>query len=238
MLKYQVISNEIRKRITTGQYQPKTMIPDQKQLAAEFGVSMITIKKALDGLAREGLIYKKSGLGTFVLGKIPLGDKYDSPANAFDGLSSQQGKGQISTEVIKFAPVFPSLVVAEKLDCTVSDTVYEIVRLRRLNGAPFILEHTFMPVRLVKNLTEDVIKKSIYQYMHKQLHLKFGGAYRKIHAAIATPYDIKYLGADKQTPMLEVEQVVWLENGDNVEYSKSRNLYNRRSYTVIDVNDF
>lgn len=238
MLKYQAIASEIRRRILTGQYPPKTMIPEQKQFAAEFDVSMITIKKALDGLAREGLIYKKSGLGTFVLGKIPLGGEYDSPANAFDGLSNQQGKDNVSSEVIKFAPVFPTADVAEKLDCNVSETVYEIVRLRRLNNIPFILEHTFMPVRLVPNLTEEVLKESIYQFMHKQLHLKFGGAYRKIHAAIATPYDIKYLGAKEQTPILEVEQVAWLTNGDNVEYSTSRNLYDQRSYTVIDVNDF
>ncbi len=38
--------------------------------------------------------------------------------------------------------------------------------------------------------------------------------------------------------MLEVEQVVWLTNGENVEYSTSRNVFDQRSYTVIDVNDF
>lgn len=238
MLKYQAIANEIRERILNGIYPPKTMIPDQKQFATEFGVSMITVKKSLDQLAREGLIYKKSGMGTYVLGKIPLGSKFDSPANAFDGLSSQQGNEHVTSKVIKFELAFPDDKVAEKLECEKSDAVYDIVRLRSLDGSPFILEHTYMPVKLVPNLTEEILLNSIYQYVHKQLGLKFGGAYRQIHAALPTQYDIEYLDAQETTPILEVEQVVWLTNGDNIEYSTSRNLYNKRSYTVIDVNDF
>jgi GntR family transcriptional regulator len=38
--------------------------------------------------------------------------------------------------------------------------------------------------------------------------------------------------------MLEVEQVVWLANGKYVEYSKSRNVFNTRAITVVDINNF
>lgn len=238
MKKYQVIANTIRKRILSGVYPPKTMIPDQKQFAEEFDVSMITVKKALDGLAREGLIFKKSGLGTFVLGKIPLGGTYDSPANAFDGLSAQQGTDRVDSVPLTFELAFPTPAVAEKLDCKTSEPVYDILRLRKLDGKPFILEHTYMPVRLVPDLTDGILKGSIYHYIHEDLKLAFGGAYRQIHASEPTDQDRQYLNAGEHTPMLEVEQVVWLANGENVEYSTSRNVFDQRSYTVIDVNDF
>ena len=238
MKKYQVIANQIRERILSGVYPPKTMIPDQKQFAEEFDVSMITVKKALDGLAREGLIFKKSGLGTFVLGKIPLGDAADSPANAFDGLSAQQGADHVESVPLLFELAFPTAEIAEKLDCKTSEPIYDILRLRKLNGKPFILEHTYMPVRLVPDLTKEILTTSIYQYIHNDLKLVFGGAYRKIHASEPTELDQQYLDAGEHTPMLEVEQVVWLTNGENVEYSTSRNVFDQRSYTVIDVNDF
>ncbi|MDC7953117.1 UTRA domain-containing protein [Liquorilactobacillus mali] len=51
-------------------------------------------------------------------------------------------------------------------------------------------------------------------------------------------YDKKYLNAKETDPMLEFEEIVWLNNGKNIEYATSRNRYDKRSYTVLDVNDF
>ena len=99
------------------------------------------------------------------------------------------------------------------------------------------LVHTRKEVT-VPDLTKKILTQSIYQYIHNDLKLVFGGAYRKIHASEPTELDQQYLGAGEHTPMLEVEQVVWLTNGENVEYSTSRNVFDQRSYTVIDVNDF
>ncbi len=48
-----------------------------------------------------------------------------------------------------------------------------------------------MPVHLVPNLTEDILHNSIYNYLHHDLKLKFGVAYRKIKAAKADDWDQK-----------------------------------------------
>ncbi|EJE97294.1 transcriptional regulator [Liquorilactobacillus mali KCTC 3596 = DSM 20444] len=46
------------------------------------------------------------------------------------------------------------------------------------------------------------------------------------------------MNAKETDPMLEFEEIVWLNNGKNIEYATSRNRYDKRSYTVLDVNDF
>lgn len=237
MKKYQYVAEKIRQRIEDGTYPPKQLIPNQIELAKEFNVSKITIKNALDHLARAGMVYKKSGLGTYVRDVSALVNEHDAPANAFNGLYRQMGAKHITSKVIKLEVSFPSEQIAKNLGIAKNEPVYEIIRLRLMDKKPFILEHTFMPVRLVPNLTDDILHKSIYHYIHHKLHLHFGGAYRKIHAAKATDYDIQYLGAQKDTPMLEIEQVVWLTTGTNIEYSTSRNLYNTRGYTVVDLNE-
>lgn len=236
--KYQLIANEIKKRILNETYKANELMPEQGKLAKEFGVSKITIKKALDGLARAGLIYKKSGLGTYVLGQTLKMGKLDSPANAFDGLYHQQGKKHIKSKVILFEPEFPSAHVAQKLNITTTELVYNIKRLRIIDGMPFILEHTYMPVSIVPKLPLESIKSSIYSYIHDELNLKFGGAFRKIHSDWSNQDDVKYLETNLKVPMLEVEQVVWLANGKYVEYSKSRNVFNTRAITVVDINNF
>lgn len=236
--KYQLVAEEIRQRIIKGTYQAKQFMPDQNALAKEFDVSRLTIKKALDTLAREGLIYKQSGLGTIVLGMIPIKAANDSPANAFDGMSKQHVGEKIESKIISFKVHFPDEDLQAKLDIAKDEPVYEIERLRILNGDPLILEHTFMPVKLVPGLNEDIMHQSIYGYLHHKLHLKFGGAYRKIRASLPDELDIKYLNAQKTDPILEFEEIVWLNNGENIEYSTSRNRYDKRSYTVLDVNNF
>ncbi|KRM86275.1 GntR family transcriptional regulator [Liquorilactobacillus vini] len=237
-VKYQFVAETIRQRILKGVYKAKSIMPDQNSLASEFNVSRLTVKKALDLLAHEGLIYKQSGLGTIVLGVIPIKAANDSPANAFDGLSQQHTGEKVESKIISFEVHFPNQDLQTKLDIKKDDPVYEIRRLRILNGDPLILEHTFMPVKLVPGLNEDILHKSVYGYLHQQLHLKFGGAYRKIRATLPDKLDIKYLQAQKNDPMLEFEEIVWLNNGENIEYATSRNRYDKRSYTVLDVNDF
>lgn len=236
MKKYELVANAIKQRIMTGEYAPRTLLPNQGDLAAEFGVSKITVKSALDHLARSGLVYKKSGMGTCVLGNTPLIGNHDSAVNAFDGLSAQQGAANVTSKVIKFEVGFPTPKIRKILGLEEKQPVYKIIRLRLLKNEPFIMEHTYMPVYLVPSLSEDVLRNSLYDYIKGKLGIRFGGAYRKINAAVPDEYDQKYLGAKKNTPMLEIEQVVWTTNGINFEYSRSRNLYDKRSYTVVEIN--
>ena len=236
--KYLKVARILQKRIEDGVYKPQTPLPDQKTLAEELHVSRLTVKKALDGLQRKGLVYKESGLGTFVLGPIPIQDKFDSPANAFSGLANLLGSNEVTSDIIEFNVEFPNEDIQHYLKLKSSDPVYNIRRLRRLEGKPLILEHTFMPVNLVPDLNEDILHNSIYNYLHHNLKLKFGVAYRKIKATKADDWDQQYLQAKKDDPILELEQIVWLNNGQPVEYSTSRNRYNERNYVVLETNSF
>ena len=238
MKKYQYVAEKIRKRIEDGTYPPKKLIPNQIELAKEFNVSKITVKNALDHLARAGMVYKKSGLGTYVRDVSALVSAHDAPANAFNGLYHDSGAQHVASKVIKFEVSFPDEHVAKNLGIAKNEPVYEIIRLRLLDQKPFILEHTFMPVRLVPDLTNEILHKSIYQYIHHKLHLKFGHAYRKIRAAKPNEYDKKFLDAKDDDPMLELEQIIWLTNGQPIEYSTSRNRYDTRDYVLLDNNRF
>lgn len=233
--KYEQIAEEIRKRIRDGIYQTKTAIPDQNTLAKEFGVSRMTIKKSLDGLSMAGLIYTRRGDGTYVLGDIPLKIDTNSPAQKHTGLTAELGS-RLSSQVIQFTTIMPTEELMEHLKINHDEPVLNIIRLRLVNKEPYVLEHTYMPKKLMPNLNNRVLKHSIYNYLEKDLNLKLGGAYRKIHADFSNNLDIRYLGSQPNDPILEVEQVAWLQNGIPFEYSFSRNKYDTRSYTVLDIN--
>ena len=236
--KYLAVVQTIVSRIKAGTYQPGDLLPNQQTLANELGVSRLTVKKALDGLERKGIIYKQSGLGTFVSSDIPIRSKIDSPANVFTGLMELMKADNIKSKIIKFSVGFPNKQIQKNLNLTSSEPVYNIIRLRLVDDNPLVIEHTYMPVNLVPNLNTDILHSSIYNYIHQKLKLKFGHAYRKIKATKSDEYDQKYLAAKKDDPMLELEQIVWLTNGKPIEYSISRNRYDKRDYTIIENTRF
>jgi GntR family transcriptional regulator len=64
--KYALIAGSLRQRIARGHWPKDTRLPAAEALAAEFGVSRLTVRQALDILAREGLVEARQGSGTFV----------------------------------------------------------------------------------------------------------------------------------------------------------------------------
>ena len=104
-----------------------------------------------------------------------------------------------------------------------------------IDDKPYILEDTYFVAGLVKDLTEDIIHHSIYDHIRDTLGLKIGGAYRKIHADRSNELDWQELACDQHTPILEVEQVVYLTNGTPFEYSTARSRFDTRSYTITDI---
>ena len=127
------------------------------------------------------------------------------------------------------------LLLACQLNLDENDPVYEIIRLRLLDDEPLVIEHTYMPVSQVPALSKKILEGSIYSYLHKKLHIKFGGVFRRIKADLPDEYDRQYLGASETTPILEIEQIVWTNYGVNIEYSRSRNVYSNRSYIMVET---
>lgn len=232
--KYKQILKTVKKQIIDGKYPAGSMIPDQNTLARDFKTSRMTVKKALDMLAIEGFIYSKRGAGTFVK-KNALAQKDALPVDNYGGLSSQFSKARVKSEPIVFDVTFPTPEIKERLELKQNEPVYEILRLRFVDDEPYALEHTFMPISLIPNLSQEVLFDSIYAYLTKEIHLEIGGAFRKISAEKASKNDLKYLASAETDPILQVEQVVYLQDGRPFEYSISRHPYNgKHAYTIFD----
>ena len=201
MNKYEEIANELRRRIAESEYAEGEMLPDQIALSKEFNVSRMTLKKAIDIIAMEGLVFRKRGVGTFVL-KSALWNTSDSKIDDYTGLSKQFPNKKVESKIILFDIVFPSKELQSLLMIEENDPVYHIKRLRIIDNKPYILEETYFVAGLVQQLTEETIYASIYEYIQQILGLKIGGAYRKIHADLPNELDLLELNCTEGTPVL------------------------------------
>lgn len=239
MVQYKIISKTIEKRISDHVYPPLSKIPTQNELADEFNTSRVTIKKAIDSLIAKGLLVSNRGSGTFVMSN-PLNNQMNFSAKNYMGLTTYMemtsrlgtAKNRLSSVVVKFDSEFPNDRLQKILLLNESQPVYHIIRLRQLDDEPFHLENTYMPIDVIPGINRDILYKSIYAHIQDTLHLKIGSSYRIIRAFKPSNLDIKYLQCKSDDPVLEIEQVVYLDNGIPFEYSRSRHRYDKGGIVI------
>ncbi|MCD7035600.1 GntR family transcriptional regulator [Metabacillus sp. GX 13764] len=234
MVKYEWISNEIRKRIKNGDYCVEQPIPDEVSLAKEFECSRMTMKRALDILVMEGLLYRKRGHGTFIIKSAKQDARVNVVSKETIGLTELLKGKNISSKIIQFGVEFPSEETAAHLAIDAKSPVYHIIRLRVVEGEPYVMEETYMPANLIPGLTEEILYGSIYKHIIQNLGLTIGGSHQKIRASKPNELDKEHLDCKKDDPILEVEQVGFLNTGIPFEYSFARHRYDK--FVFINVN--
>ena len=125
--RYHQIAQTLRERILGGRLAPGTRLDNQRQLAREFSVTLMTLRQALDVLDRDGLIARRHGLGTFIAS--PSVDYDILQLQTFAGDLSAQGE-DVVTRFLRssFAPA--DRRAARELGCRMGQRVFVLERLR------------------------------------------------------------------------------------------------------------
>lgn len=234
MYKYQEISENIRKKIVQGNFKAGEVLPDQNQLAEEFNTTRITIRKAIQALIIEGIVYTKRGAGTFV--RKDYLQNLDDMGNSFDkplGTTHTHPNKKVESKVLKLDARLPNPEEQQRLMISATEPVYVIERVRYIDGKVYSFEHTIMPTAIAE-ITETVLKHSVYHYLTKECGVTISGSHRIVRADKATSKDVQALGVKKDDPVLVIKQVSYLEDGKPFEFSESRFPY-QTSQVVADV---
>ncbi|WP_416327746.1 GntR family transcriptional regulator [[Eubacterium] hominis] len=222
--KYMKVYNAVKQDISRNVYDANDMLPSGEELANLYDCSVLTVKKALDKLVTEGYVVRKRGLGTFVK-KIVQGDA-----------SKNAGVNEIYTtrrDLIR--PGFTSIVerfdiiksdedMAKKLNIQPGDFVYYIIRVRLFHDQPRIVEYTWMPINVIKDLKLKDVEGSIYYYITKVLNLKIQSAHVSINAVRPNDIEKKYLNMKDTDFVCEVLQTAFLDNSQIFEYSIAHHI--------------
>lgn len=235
MLKYEQIALDIQKKINNGQYLPNDQLPLEKEMCIQYNVSRITIKKAMDKLVMNGSVVKRRGAGTFVK-DVDLEEITDiSTSKQFNGFSGSHMGEKIQTKVIDFKVINPSQEIANKLKMEKDDFVYYICRVRYAEDKPCVVEYTYMPIDVISGIKRDMLDGSIYRYIEEDLKLKIKSAHRTVRALIGNDLEKEELNIDDNMPILQVEQIAFLDNGQPFEYSKSSHRGDKFEFKSISV---
>jgi len=235
MAKYEEITENIRNGILSGKYNPNEQLPLEKEMCEYYGVSRITIKKAVDELVIQGLIIKRRGSGTFVKAVGGSDVQELSMAKQFEGFSETNKDKKVSSKIVKFEVIHPTEEIATKLKITCDDFVYYTVRTRYADDEPYVIDYTYMPIGLIPGIKNDILLNSIYNYIEKDLKLKIKSAHRIIRAILPNELEQEWLKIESNFPILEVEQVGFLDNGQPFEYSKAHHRSDKIDFRTVSI---
>lgn len=146
--RYAALATALRHRIVAGEWPPGTPLPAETSLAAEHGVALGTMRRALELLAARGLIERHHGKGTFVRGGL-------AGATMLRFFRFGSGDGEVpQSRVLARQSAVASSEVARRLGIAAGDPVLRLHRLRSLGGQPCLLEEIWLPLPTFEPLLE------------------------------------------------------------------------------------
>jgi len=146
--RYGALAAALRQRVIDGEWPPGTALPAETSLAAEHGVALGTLRRALELLAEQGLIERRHGKGTFVRAGLS-----GAPMLRFFRFGA--GDGEVpQSRILARQSVRASAEVARRLGIARGDPVLRLHRLRSLCGQPRLFEEIWLPLPLFEPLLE------------------------------------------------------------------------------------
>jgi GntR family transcriptional regulator len=217
-LRYRQVADAIRRRIGAGEYSSGAL-ETEAELGRAYGVSRITVRKALELLRSEGIVTSRKGSGwrvavdplRQVLGTFPTVEA----ALRDDGHT-------FSRRILQFSYAVAPADVARRLSMPAADEVLVVRRLNYADEHVFDLVTTWVPADVAAPLSRaDVEAHGVYGSLRAH-GVPVGEVLQTITAAIATPDDAKLLGIHADSPVLVVEQLTTDPNGRPIKLSAHR----------------
>ncbi|PUU87061.1 MULTISPECIES: GntR family transcriptional regulator [Halanaerobium] len=229
---YIQLKNIIEEKIKEEDLNPGDIIPSEKELQQEFGVSRITVRQAIKELENEGLVKKKQGKGTFV--------SFPKLSHELPNLTSFtediEAKGlNPESKIISIEKTIDA-EVAKKLG-TDSQTVFlNIKRLRLINEESVGVHDCYLDTNILNKKAVDEIKEmdnesSLYDII-EDYGINISYADETLEGGISNSYISNLLGIKKEFPLLILERITCTDNDDPFEFVKMYYRADKYKYSI------
>jgi GntR family transcriptional regulator len=182
-------------------------LPTEQTLCDQFGVSRITVRRALADLAEQGYIKRRQGVGSFVREHGPA-DVSSSGRSYMAGLRQSQFETEV--DVVELGTRRPPRTIAQALDT--SGELLHIVRVRRQRrtGEPLMVTDAWLPTELADTLTESALRRAPLYELLAEAGVVVDRVRHEITAEIAGPRNAHLLDMAIGAALLRVNRLVFV----------------------------
>jgi len=228
---YQQIKALLVTGLESGQWQPGQPIPSETELAARFGVSQGTVRKAVDEMAAENLLVRRQGKGTFVATHAEAQTQY-----RFLRLSPDAGvPAALQRRLLDCRRMRAPADVARLLALKAGEAAVQVRRLLLAGSGdaptPVVLDDLWLPGTAFKGLTMERLEAwrgPLYRLFEAEFAVRMIRAEEKIRAVAAAPEEAALFGIPAGAPLLSVERLSYTYGDRPVELR--RGLYHTATH--------
>jgi GntR family transcriptional regulator len=217
---YLQIKTLLESRLDAGEWPPGASIPSENVLAARFGVSQGTVRKAIAALAADNLVVRRQGKGTFVATHT------EEKSSLFRFLRIRRDDGGPEYPDSRLLDVRRGRASAEAarwLDLKPGDPVILLRRVLEFSGEPVVLDEIVLPGGLFKGLTRSraaAYPGSMYSLFETQFGVRMLKAQERLRAAPADVASARILRVRPGDPVLAVDRVTFTYGDRPVEWRR------------------
>lgn len=217
---YKEVKRLLTQSLAEGEWQPGVALPSEAKLGERFGVSIGTVRKAIDELVAERIVVRHQGRGTFVAG-------HDAPRTLFHFfhiIPADGEKERPETELLSFERAKADADGAERLNIMRGAPVFRIKNLLRLRGKPVVLDEITLPAERFPRLSEKVFRErdsTIYQLYQEHYGINVVRIAERLSATLADRPSAKLLGIPAGSPLLRIKRTALTYHNAPVELRTS-----------------
>lgn len=205
--------------IIQNRLQPHVKIPSERNLCDMWKVNRTTLRSAIKRLIVEGKLYNRKGSGTFVA--QPKIERNLQDMTSLDELINKSGS-TLLTKVLSMRTMESTKQISQKLHIPLGHKVYELVRLRIIDGEPALLETSFLDSERFHGIDPEYLASgALYRLLVCEYGVQIAGGMEKISITYVTQREAEILGLEEETAVFFVNGVTWDESEQPVECFKS-----------------
>lgn len=204
-----------------------TAIPSERQLSADLGVSRLTLRAALDDLAREGYVVRRRGSGTYV--QHP---KISQELTITSFSDDMRRRGMVpGSRTLSMSTILAGARLGRSLNVSPSEQIVVVKRLRLADGESMAIETLHIPEALVPGLTPKALTGSFYDLLRDRYGVKIAEGIQAIEPTVTNEEESEVLGVPLHSPAFLFERTSRDDAGRTVEFVQS--VYRGDRYRIV-----
>jgi len=227
---YLRVAEGLREYLVRESLVPGDVVPPEAALTTEFGVSRVTLRRAVEVLVREGVLVRRQGVGTFV-----AAPRLSAP---LIGLHSTReicraNEFRHDVQIVEMEQAAASAAEADQLGLAAGDPLLRFTRLDLIGGSPTAVAECALPYQLMADVSrEDLQESSTYELIEDRHKIFLTSARQSIRAEEASGKVADLLAVPAGSPVLVLQRVTFDVAGRAVELGKVSYRHDRMEWTV------
>ncbi|HEY5583106.1 MAG TPA: GntR family transcriptional regulator [Ruminiclostridium sp.] len=214
-------------KIKSGEYPAGSIIPSERELSENLGISRMTARQAINQLATERFLVREKGRGTFV------NDIKFEQRNIMSFSETVKKQGMVpTTRVLEFTEEADCFDVKELLDLGMSQKVFRIKRLRLADETPIAVEEVFIPEKICPDINKLDLTRSLYNLLKTNYSIDISYIDNKIEAVKASKENRELLKLLSGVPALKISGISYTKEDKKLFYERDIYRADKYNYSV------